>query len=329
MPGEGARAMRLVSADELRRVADLATCIAALEEGHKGPRPELAESLIGPGAARYLIRSAHNGMSLIGSKLITILPDNPQARGLPSVQAVILLFDARSGVARVAMEATELTYWKTAADSALAARLLSRPEARILVVAGAGGLAPWLVRAHCMVRPGIERVLLWNRTAARAEHLARDLSREGFPARCVEDLRAAVCEADIVSTATMAQQPILDGDWLKPGAHVDLVGGYSPDTREADDAALRRARIFVDCLDSALHGVGDIVVPLREGVITRDDIQGDLYDLVGAGVEGRGRADEITLFKNAGGAHLDLMIADALLRRIEAAAPGHEAEAGR
>lgn len=308
--------LRWIGEDELASAFDLAALVAALEAGHRRPRAEIADGLIGPPSARYLIRSAHDGASILGSKLITIFPDNPDRRGLASVQAVIVLFDGEDGRPRAALDATRLTYWKTAADSALGTKLLSRPDARVLAIAGAGGLAPWLVRGTLAVRPGIERVLIWNRTAARAAALAERLRSQGAPAEAAADLETAVRAADIVSTATMAREPVLKGAWLAPGTHVDLVGGYSRDTREADDETLRRGRLFVDCRDSALDGVGDITTPLAEGVIAEVDIKGDLYDLVGGSVAGRRSANDITVFKNAGGAHLDLMVAAALLERL-------------
>lgn len=308
--------MRWVSAEELRMGLDLASLIDALEAGHKGAPPELSENLIGPDANRYLVRSAHDGNMFLGSKLITIVPDNPQKRALPSVQAVIVLFDATNGTPKVALDATELTYWKTSADSALGSKFLSRQDARILVMAGAGGLAPWLVRAHMLVRPELEKVLVWNRTPDRARTCAAMLMGEGIDAQMVENLEQAVRQADIVSTATMAREPILQGDWLKPGAHIDLVGSFSPDTREADDETLLRARLLVDCRESALTGVGEILIPLKQGVIEESDIIGDLYDLARGGVSGRTHVEDITLFKNAGGAHLDLMVATAVLNRL-------------
>lgn len=309
--------MRFVGAEELREACDLAALVGALEDGHLAGKPEVTDGLIGPERARYLIRSSHDGLKLFGSKLITIVPDNPDARGMPSVQAVIVLFDGENGTPRAALDATELTYWKTAADSALGSKYLSRSGALTLLIVGAGGLAPWLVRGHRTVRPALERVLVWNRTRKRAEALVRRLRKEDIPAEVSNTLQEAVAEADIVCTATMAKAPILKGSWLTPGTHVDLVGGYSLETREADDATLRRGKVYVDCRESAFDGVGDIAVPLRDGVIFQTDIVGDLFDLVDGSVPGRIADEEITVYKNAGGAHLDLMIAAALLDRLE------------
>ncbi len=309
--------MRFFDAEELRQVFDFPTLIDALEEGHSKARPQLADGLMGPADSQYMVRSAHNGANLIGSKLITIFPQNPKRHDLPSVQAAIMLFDADNGRPNAVLDATELTYWKTAADSALGSRLLSRPDAETLVIAGAGGLAPWLVRGHLAARPSIRRVMVWNRTPARAEVLANELGQSGIAAETASSLEAAVGTADIVTTATMARDPILKGDWLKQGTHVDLVGGYSSDTREADDMVLKRGRLFVDCRESALDGVADIAAPMDAGIIDEKDILADLFDLVGRKAIGRKSDDEITVFKNAGGAHLDLMVAAALVEKIE------------
>ncbi len=312
--------MRFFSAEELRRAFDLKALIDALECGHRGGRPHLADSLIGPADGHFMVRSAHNDGDLIGSKLITIFPANPERSELPSVQAVVVLFDGEDGRPKALLEATELTYWKTAADSALGSMLLSREDAETLAVAGAGGLAPWLVRAHCIVRPRLRRVLIWNRTVERAQALVDQLCGEGIQAEVAPDLESAVRTADIVTTATMATEPILRGDWLRRGAHADLVGGYSMETREADDAVFTRGRLFVNCMETALDGVGDIDGPLQSGAIRKEDILGDHFDLVSGRVPGRQDRDEITVFKNAGGAHLDLMIATALVDRAEAGA---------
>lgn len=311
--------MRAYDAEELRDTFNFELLIGALEDGHRRDRPELLDGIIGGTGNRYMTRSVHGG-NLIGSKLITIRPDNPGLRSIPSVHAVIVLFDADSGQPRAVLDATELTYWKTAADSALGSKLLSRKDARTLAIAGAGGLSSWLVRGHCAARPSIERVLIWNRTPERARLLADRLNGEGISAGVVSQFEDAVRKADIVATATMAQEPVLEGEWLKPGTHVDLVGSYSPDTREADDEVLRRGRLFVDCRESALAGVGDIEAPLKAGILTEDDILGDLFDLAQSPAPARRDEDEITVFKNAGGAHLDLMVAEALVRKIEMAA---------
>jgi ornithine cyclodeaminase/alanine dehydrogenase-like protein (mu-crystallin family) len=161
-------------------------------------------------------------------------------------------------------------------------------------------------------------VLIWNRTNERAAQVAARLIAEGVEAGPVEDLAAATRMADVISTCTRSHEPLVLGAHLKPGAHLDLVGGYTPGTREADDEAARRALIFVDRRESAFHGVGDILQPIASGAIQEADVLGDLYDLVGGGVTGRRSPSDITFFKNAGGAHLDLMTAELIFQRLVA-----------
>jgi len=240
----------------------------------------------------------------LGVKLVTVFPENPARGRRPSVQAVYVMFDGTDGRPVAIMDGTELTYRKTSADSALGSRLLSRPDSRTLLMVGAGGLAPHLITAHRQVRPSIDRVLIWNRTRSKAERLAAELGAE-----VADDLRQAIPGADIISTATMAPEPLILGDQLSPGTHLDLVGAFLPHCREIDDEVIRRATIFVDSRDAAVHECGDLVIPLRSGLITEDDIEADLFQLCRGDHPGRSHLDEITLFENGGGGHLDLMTA--------------------
>jgi ornithine cyclodeaminase len=243
----------------------------------------------------------------IGCKVATVFPDNA-ATGRPSLHGQYLLMSGATGAPLALMDARALTAWRTAAASALAASFLARENAEHLVMIGAGALAPHLVRAHMAVRP-IKRVTLWNRTHGHAVSLAFGLAVTGIEAMIADDLEAAVAEADIVSCATLATEPILRGQWLKPGTHVDLVGGFTPKMREADNDAVKRARIFVDTREGAFKEPGDIVIPLRRGVITRKDVRGDLFDLARGKVKGRTSEKQITLFKSVGSAIEDLAAA--------------------
>jgi ornithine cyclodeaminase len=267
---------------------------------------------MGPEAAHYFVRSATDHGRAFGSKLIASFPGRQ-----PAVQAIYVLFDGATGRPRAVLDGTEITCWKTAADSALGASLLAPADPQTMVMLGAGAMAPWLVRAHRSVRPSIRRVLVWNRTPARAETVAAGLRAEGVAAEATADLAAAVRQAQVISSATRTHTPLIEGTWLRPGAHLDLVGGYTPDTREADDEAAHRSRVFVDCLESAFDGVGDILAPIASGAIRREDVRGDLYDLIGGGVPGRLGPDDITFFKNAGGGHLDLMTAQAIMAALD------------
>jgi ornithine cyclodeaminase len=177
-------------------------------------------------------------------------------------------------------------------------------------------MSRWLVRAHRTARPSLQRVLVWNRTRQRAAEVAAALAQEGIAAEATADLDAATRRADIITTCTRAHAPLIKGANLKPGAHLDLVGGYSEQTREADDDAARRSLVFVDRRESAFAGVGDILQPIAGGAIAETDVLGDLYDLVGGQVAGRRAPDDITFFKNAGGGHFDLIAAETIFRQL-------------
>jgi alanine dehydrogenase len=251
----------------------------------------------------------------LGCKVATVFPDNATF-GQPSLHGQYLLMSGSTGAPLALMEARALTAWRTAAASALAASFLAREDAAHLVMIGAGTLAPHLVRAHMAVRP-IKRVTLWNRTHGHAVSLAFGLAVGGIEAMIADDLATAVADADIVCCATLTTEPILRGQWLKPGAHVDLVGGFTPKMREADNDAVKRARIFVDTRDGALKEAGDLVIPLRRGTITRKDIRGDLFDLTRGKLKGRTSERQITLFKSVGSAIEDLAAAVLVWRGLK------------
>lgn len=239
-----------------------------------------------------------------GVKIVNVVPGNAR-RGLPAVTASYLLFDETTGAHLALFDGATLTGRRTAAASALAASHLARADARTLLVVGAGHIGsemPWAYRA---VRP-IERVLVWNPTPARAERLVDSLRKRGVDAAARGDLEAAVGEADIISCATLSTAPLIRGDWLKPGQHLDLVGSFTPDMREADDEALARCRVFIDGPAAAVES-GDIKGPMASGVLK--EIAGTLYDLGGGRVEGRRSTSEITLFKSVGLAVEDLAAA--------------------
>jgi ornithine cyclodeaminase len=261
--------MRVVTADEIDRVLGYPALVDALAEAFRAEieaPAKIAHMIPQPSGhqAKFILMPAwtQNGERLIGCKLVSVFPDNARA-GLPSVLGSYVLMSGDTGAPLAAMDGTRLTLWRTAAASALAARYLAREDAGHLVMVGAGALAPFLIRAHMSVRP-IARVTLWNRTRSRAVRTAFALTAGGLDVEIADDLEAAVREADIVSCATLSDQPLVRGAWLKKGAHVDLVGAYTPKTREADNAAVARARVYVDCRESAPKGSGDIAIPLRQ-----------------------------------------------------------------
>jgi ornithine cyclodeaminase/alanine dehydrogenase-like protein (mu-crystallin family) len=308
--------MRLVDAAEITRLLTFPILVAALEAAHRRPKIDVLDAYLGSEGQQYVVRSAVDRGRYMASKMFTSFPANLAAGELPAVQAVCVLFDGTDGRPLAVMDGTEITHWRTAADSALGARLLAAPDPKTLLVVGAGEMSMWLVRAHRAVRPSLERVLIWNRTIERARSLAQRLASDGIAAAVSTDLDAATRVADVITTCTRSHEPLIKGANLRPGAHLDLVGGYTRWTREADDEAARRARIYVDRRESAFDGVGDILQPIASGAIREQDVLGDLYDLIAERVAARRSGADITLFKNAGGGHLDLMTCETVFQQL-------------
>jgi ornithine cyclodeaminase len=308
--------MRFVSDAGVAGALSFPVLVAAMEAAHRRTKIEILDGFMGNEAAQYVIRSAVDPGRYMLSKMFTSFPSNLAAGALPAVQAVCVLFDGTDGQPLAVIDGTSITHWRTAADSALGAKLLANPEPETMLVVGAGKMSWWLVQAHRVARPSLARVLIWNRDQTRASELANRLARDGLRAEVVTDLDAATREADLISTCTRSHTPLIKGTSLKPGVHLDLVGGYTPQTREADDEAVRRARVFVDRRETAFHGVGDILQPIASGVMAEADVLGDLYDLAGGAVAGRRSAGDITFFKNAGGGHLDLMTCETVFEQI-------------
>lgn len=277
----------------------------AIAAGHEMPRAEVADSFLYRGADTLLTRSAWIDGLGMAVKPATVFPGNAD-RGLGVVNGAVTLLDDTTGLLEAIVDFHLVTKWKTAGDSLLSARRLARPDARRVLVIGAGHVAESMIDAYRALIPDAA-ITIWNRSALAAQALA---ARKG--ARVARDLELAVRDAEIVATATMARQPVLHGDWLSPGTHVDLIGAYRPDMREADDEVLRRARLFVDSRVTTLGHIGEIQIPLDAGVIAETDILGDFYDLP-AGAYARRSDDEITVAKNGGGAHLDLITARYIL----------------
>lgn len=282
----------------------------ALAAGHRLPRAEIGDTFLYRGEDTLLSRSAWIDGLGIAVKSATIFPGN-RARDLPAVNGGVSLYADADGRLEAIVDFHLVTKWKTAGDSLLAARRLARADSRRILIVGAGTVARSLREAYGAGFPGAE-FTVWNRSNAAAAALAAE-----FPeTRMVTDLAEAVAEADIVTCATMATAPMIRGDWLRPGTHLDLIGAYRPDMREADDRALQRARIFVDSRDTVLEHIGELKTPLAERAIAPEDVVADYYDLAAFQ---RGSDEEITLFKNGGGAHLDLMTARHVLDRWSAA----------
>jgi ornithine cyclodeaminase/alanine dehydrogenase-like protein (mu-crystallin family) len=298
-----------VSGAAVHAALDYPSLIAALREAFSAgaEAPVRASHAVTPQGDRLLLMPAWRPGTEIGVKVVTVFPRNP-ARGLASVSALYVLLDGATGHPVALLDGEALTLRRTGAASALASTYLSRADARVLLVVGTGKLAPHMVHAHCAVRP-IEQVLVWGRTPARARSLAAELGASGFPAQAAGDLDEALDVADIVTCATTARAPVVLGAGVRNGTHVDLVGGFTRDMREVDDALVQRAELYVDTCAGTLAEAGDLIQPLERGLVTRSQIRAELADLVTGRAPGRRDASAITLFKSVGTALEDLAAA--------------------
>jgi len=265
--------------------------------------------------ATLLIMPAWSTGEQLGVKLVNVFPGNASV-GKPAVAGIYVLMDGATGEPRAVLDGTALTLRRTASASALAAGYLARADSRRLLVVGTGSLAPHLARAHASVRD-YARIDIWGRRPEQAEATAAALRDDGLPAAAVIELADAAAQADVISCATLSHDPLIDGNWLSPGTHLDLVGGFTPQMREADDTCIRRAEVYVDTRDGACHEAGDIVVPLQSGILDVEDIRADLFEL--ARGEHPGRTDDaaITLFKSVGAALEDLAAAAMVVDTVD------------
>jgi len=304
--------MMIITAKQLQEVLAWKPLVAALRqmfrEGCEMPvRHHHTISRCGQTDATLLLMPAWTENGYIGVKVVNVFPGN-SGRGLPAVSGSYLLSSGETGELLAILDGAELTARRTAAASALAASYLATEDAGRLLLVGTGRLSGNLIRAHCAVRP-IKQVSIWGRNPDKADQLARMLTTEGFNAIAVKNLESAVAAADIISCATLSREPLIRGEWLTPGTHLDLVGGFTPQMRETDDTAVQRAELFVDTRTGALKEAGDLLQPINSGTIEASDIRADLYNLTRGHHPGRRHFEEITLFKSVGVALEDLAAA--------------------
>ncbi|MCL8006931.1 ornithine cyclodeaminase family protein [Gelidibacter japonicus] len=303
-----------IDADFVEKNTDFPNLIADLEKmfsnkellvpmrhHHDFPNPEVGME------STLLLMPAWNPGKEAGVKIATVSPANGKF-DLPAIQAIYIYLDALKGSIKAIIEAKSLTVKRTAAASALASKYLSRENSKSLLMIGTGALSPNLIKAHASVRP-IEQVFVWGRNFDKAEAICEALSGEKFEITPIEDLEDKISEVDIISSATLSPTPLVLGKYLKPGQHVDLVGAYRPDMREADDDAIRRSEVFVDTYAGGLKESGDIVIPLKTGILTEQDIKADLFSMATKKHSGRRDDAHITLFKSVGHALEDLAAA--------------------
>ncbi|MGL4637054.1 MAG: ornithine cyclodeaminase family protein [Beijerinckiaceae bacterium] len=318
--------MRVVSAAEIDASLDFPSLINALKDAFAGTvtvpvRHHHTMERQGAAPATHLLMPAwtnNDGVNYLGTKVVNVFPDNGK-KGLPSIYGTYLLMSGETGETLAAIDGTRLTAWRTAAASALAASYLAHTDASRMVMIGAGALAPFLIRAHASIRP-IRHVTLWNQNRAKAEILAQSLRAEpetsALEIVVADALEPAIREADIISAATLSSVPLVLGDWLKPGSHVDLVGAFSAAMRESDDTCMRKAKIFVDTRGGAMKEGGDIVQAIASGAILAGDVLGELAELCRGDVHFQRQSNDVTLFKSVGTAIEDIAAAILVWQRI-------------
>lgn len=288
----------MIPFEEGQKNLDWLTLTDALAAGHDGPKADVADVFLFEGENTLLNRSAWIAGLGLAVKCATIFPGN-KANGKPAIGGAVNLFSGKDGALEAILDFHLVTKWKTVGDSLLAARRLARPDSRNILIVGAGTVGHALREAYIAAFPDAS-FTVWNRSRAGAEAMQR-----AFPDISIaDDLEAAVRQADIVTSATMTTEPLLKGSWLQPGQHIDLIGAYRPDMREVDDEALQRARVFVDSRETTIEHIGELKIPIAYGAFKSSDVVADYYQL---DQFHRQSEDEITLFKNGGGAHLDLM----------------------
>jgi alanine dehydrogenase len=302
--------MLVLNSEQIRSLVSMPHLIECLKSAfgaaYTAPARQVLSLPGGEGTRVLLCMPAFEPSGGGAIKVSTVFPDNP-AKGLPAVQGAIVVF-SETGAPIALLDSAVVTRLRTGAASALASTFLSRHDSVHLVIIGTGPLAPHMAVAHCAVRP-ISRISVCGRRAERAVatmEAIRSLVGPEIQVHISDSTEAAIVTADIVCCATSSAAPVLAGKWLKPGTFVDLVGGFSPLKREADDDVMLRSRIFVDTFEGALNEAGDIIDPLKRGIIDRPRIEGELADLVCGRSRGRVDADEIIVFKSVGTAIEDL-----------------------
>ncbi len=311
--------MRIIDAEQVAAALDWQALVTRLattfREGVESP-PRHHHAMHRPdGEATLLLMPAWERDGYIGVKMVNVFPQNA-AHGLPAIAGVYLLSEGDHGRPLACLDGSELTRRRTAAASALAARELARADAETLLVVGTGKLAPMVIEAHAAVRP-IRRVRIWGRHPDKAVRLAADFA-DRFDTAAVTDLEAASREADLISCVTLSSEPLIRGDWLAPGTHLDLIGAFRPSLRETDAECLRRGEVFVDTYAGAKGEAGDILQAIDEGAFAFDDIRGELAELLQGQKTGRSGEDAITVFKSVGASLEDLAAAIEVWERQEA-----------
>ncbi|HCA5035441.1 TPA: ornithine cyclodeaminase [Acinetobacter baumannii] len=307
--------MNFLNYDQAKDILNWHEAVNAIRFGHTFPKALLHDSLIGPEDEMLLNRTARIEGLGYGVKVESVFSKNAKI-GLPNTHGAVLIYAADNGILRGLIDSHIITDLKTAADSVLGATLLARPDSKHLVIIGAGRVAHNLAHAYSNLFPKLKKISIWSRRLNQSQALVKRLDRLSVPVVVASDLQLALSTADIVSTATMACQPIVKREWVRSGTHIDLIGAFTPEMREADSTLIAASHLYVDSLETT-RNIGEIAIPIAAGIISSEHIRGDLYNLVNSENKTFRNKDDITIFKNGGGAHLDLMIADSILRKLK------------
>lgn len=311
--------MRVIEAADVHRVLEFPILIEALRAtfgGEASAPPRLMFRLDGASSHDvFALLPAWSG-DVVGVKAFTYLPDNAE-KGSDVLHANILLFDRKSGVPLALVEGRSVTFWRTAAMTALAADYLARRDAARLLVCGTGNLSSYLALAHAAIRP-IREIGIWGRNREKAARVVEELRgrRAGLDIHVVNDLESAASESDIICCATASREPIILGEWVRPGTHVGLIGNHERDARECDTEMVVKSRVYVDSRVNVLNEAGEILIPIAEGRLREADVVGELSELCARRVAGRASDEEITLFKSVGTALADLAAAQLVAQRV-------------
>lgn len=283
--------------------------VVPMRHHHDFPNPKVDTD------STLLLMPAWNPSKDAGVKVVTVSPENGQF-DLPSIQGTYMYLDATKGTVRAIIEAKSLTAKRTAAASALASSYLSNPNSSKLLMIGTGALSVNLIQAHAAIRP-LREVYVWGRNLEKAQGICEQLNDENYTCKPVENISDIIKHVDIISCATLSKTPLVLGKYLQPGQHIDLVGAYKKDMREADNETITKSTVFVDTFQGGLKESGDIVIPMTEGIITKEDISADLFSLASNNHKGRASENEITVFKSVGHALEDLAAASYYYKKFK------------
>ena len=303
--------MKILTAEDVHAALSYPAMIDALQEAYSGsfnmpPRQVFLLDDQPENHDAFAVLPSWND-ELVAVKSFTYFPDNPKPK-YASLYSKIMLFDRKHGEPLALVDGTSVTFWRTAGISGLASRLLSRENSKTLLLLGTGNLAPYIIRAQLSVRP-IDRVMVWGRTLGNAQGVVEQLAKENDALRfeVADDLQAACGEADIIVSATGSHEPLVFGDWVRPGTHTNFIGNHHAKKRECDTALVAKSKVYADSYVNCFKEAGEVLVPINEGAISKDHVVGELTQMCSGAVSLRESGDEITLFKSIGMALSDLV----------------------